>query len=487
MNTAILFDVMSIQQYIFGSNRLKDNLGASYIVEHIYDHLKSKSEGTEPDLNIGYIGGGNALVFTSSEASAKEIIKEYTTKLLYTYPGVTVAVAIKDNFPADDKEYESKLSLLFKKLNINKNKYLPVTTISSHGITDVCQQTSLSVEFIDEINHTFERISSVTRCKRIAQEKSKKEDIQILEDAGLSSYKFPYELDEIGNLKGEDSHIAIVHIDGNGFGQRFKAIKSVKGTDDLSKQVKIAVRNSFIDLLKQLVQKLESLKNIINEKAFYNHILPIRPIVLGGDDVTFICHGKLGIMLAEMFIENFGKNKFQDESSFSSCAGIAIVRTKYPFYRAYKLAESLCESAKKRNKEKEYASNWVDFQLAYSGLGNTLDEVRRLQYNNLIDHKSLINRPYCIGGLNGQISMNKLKAYTAILKDTLPNSKIKDLREILTQDIESQKIFIENLKCQYNEFNNTFCQNSNTEDVLNTYPFFDMIELLELYPTNLLK
>jgi len=67
MNTAILFDTMSIQQYVFGSNKLKDNLGASYIVEHIYDYLKEKSDANPNDLEIGYIGGGNALVFIISE------------------------------------------------------------------------------------------------------------------------------------------------------------------------------------------------------------------------------------------------------------------------------------------------------------------------------------------------------------------------------------------------------------------------------------
>ena len=98
MNTAILFDTMSIQQYVFGSNKLKDNLGASYIVEHIYDYLEKKSEDNPEDIEIGYVGGGNAFVFTTSRDKATEIVKEYTTELLRLYPGVSLAVAIKENF-----------------------------------------------------------------------------------------------------------------------------------------------------------------------------------------------------------------------------------------------------------------------------------------------------------------------------------------------------------------------------------------------------
>jgi hypothetical protein len=56
MNTAILFDTMSIQSCVFGSNKLKDNLGASNIIEHIYDYFTDN-----PAIEVGYVGGGNAL------------------------------------------------------------------------------------------------------------------------------------------------------------------------------------------------------------------------------------------------------------------------------------------------------------------------------------------------------------------------------------------------------------------------------------------
>ena len=109
MNTAILFDTMSIQQYVFGSNKLKDNLGASYIVEHIYDYFRDN-----PDIEVGYIGGGNALIFTATETKAKEIVKDYTTDLLHSYPSVSLAVAIKKDFKKDKENYSSEIKELFE-------------------------------------------------------------------------------------------------------------------------------------------------------------------------------------------------------------------------------------------------------------------------------------------------------------------------------------------------------------------------------------
>jgi len=489
MNTAILFDTMSIQQYVFGSNKLKDNLGASYIIEHIYDYLIDKTKIGNPLLSIGYVGGGNALFFTDRVKTAKEIIKDYTTFLIHDYPGVSIAVAIKENF--DIESYSNNIKELFQLLAENKGRFAPINIIPSHGITDTCRFSSLSVEQIDKFNKL---ISSSTATKRNFEQKARKEEKALLVDTIFNNYSFPDEFEHLGQKKYEDSHISVVHIDGNGFGEVFRNLKDIEKTKNLSLKVKGAVINAFIDTLKLYVKSKDDFKNILNVKTF-GEILPIRPIVLGGDDVTFVCHGKLGIWFAEQFMENFNNNTFIDhdgkEQKFSSCAGIAIVKAKYPFYRAYQLAEELCASAKSARKkymdtqQTGDGGNWIDFQLAYSGLGNTLEEVRKLQFFNVKGNKPLYNRPYRLEKVTGNISFDQLKKYSLILKETLPNAKIKDLREMLTRDDASFEDFMEHLKHQHSEFKMKFYNQQSDQE--NKYPFFDMIELLEIYPTNLIN
>ncbi len=486
MNTAILFDTMSIQQYVFGSNKLKDNIGASYIIENIYSYLDDEAEKRPLELSVGYIGGGNALIFTISEDKAKEIVRDFTTMMLYTYPGVSVAVAIMDGFRKDDKNYSTDIKYIFKLLAKNKGEKISINTLSSHGITAICQYSSLSVEKIDK--HGF-LLSSTTYTKRNYEEKARKKENELLSKDIFKNYQFPDELDDLGQNKGEDSHIAVVHIDGNGFGEVFRNLKNVKDTKELSEKVKNAVKETFVYMLEMYITNEDSFGNIIHRKNIKNKILPIRPIILGGDDVTFVCHSKLGIWFAERFIEKFQSFYIDDEQKtpFSASAGIAIVKTKYPFYRAYQLAEELCNSAKKKRKDKDSNGNWIDFQMAYSGLGNTLEEVRRSQYYDSKGQKPLFKRPYSIERIIGNISLSELKKFTLSFKESLPNTKIKDLREMLTRDEDSQKVFIEHLKHQHNRFDEKFCNNGTTENILDRYPFFDMIELLELYPTNLLK
>lgn len=488
-NTAILFDTVSIQQYVFGSNKLKDNLGASFIVEQLFKRFHEENE-----IQVGYIGGGNALIFAAKD-SAEDIVQRYTTDWLCHYPGLSVAIASLDDFSADDPAYKAKIKKLFRILAVNKGKYLPVNTIPSHGITDVCRFSSLSAEWIETYEDQHNLISSATRTKRNHEQEAREKEKELLDTDVLRKYRFPDETDKLGQKKWEDSHIAIVHIDGNGFGEVFRNLSTLGETRDLSAEVEASVRKAFTHMLEEYVNNKEKFKGITCFDDQNKDTLPVRPIILGGDDVTFICHGKLGIWLAEKFMKEFNSNFMlgNEEKPYSSCAGVAVVKSKYPFYRAYQMAEDLCRNAKKVNKSNK--GNWLDFQLAYSGLGNSLEEVRKLQYSDATGEDALTKRPYRIDE-DGDHSLSTLKKQAHDLKESLPNSKIKQMREALTRGEEVKINFFEHLRKQYckktnnneDSFQEKFFQNGiSTKEALEKYPFFDMIELLELYPDNLLN
>ena len=97
----------------------------------------------------------------------------------------------------------------------------------------------------------------------------------------------------------------------------------------------------------------------------------MRPIVLSGDDHTLICRADLALEYVKAFIGNFEKqtkellgndasnqpegNLLQGvfkggENFLTACAGIAFIKSSYPFYYGYQLAEALCDKAKKNTK-----------------------------------------------------------------------------------------------------------------------------------------
>ena len=121
---AILLDTRSIQKYVFSCNKLKTNVGASYLVDGIFNDLmqkivlpsfnlkmpeiswqKSKQiEMIKDDsikAEIVYIGGGNMLIlinkFSGKEDNlnlCREIVKKWTLEILKKAPGLKTGAAI---------------------------------------------------------------------------------------------------------------------------------------------------------------------------------------------------------------------------------------------------------------------------------------------------------------------------------------------------------------------------------------------------------
>ena len=141
--SAVLIDTVSIQEYIFSSNKLKENIGASFLVDKIYeDVLKEALNVTfdrDIDINewkinpehvsiiqgndeveIGYIGGGNALVLFKNKDKTTEFIKNYTKLLLVKTPGLKTAFGVSHNF--DLNNFKKSMDNLHENLRENKNK-----------------------------------------------------------------------------------------------------------------------------------------------------------------------------------------------------------------------------------------------------------------------------------------------------------------------------------------------------------------------------
>lgn len=213
-------------------------------------------------------------------------------------------------------------------------------------------------------------------------------------------------------------------------------------------------------------------------------VLPIRSVILGGDDITFICDGKLGLYFSKIFLEAFESKPAHDGEKLTACAGVAIIKTRYPFYRGYRLAEELCGNAKKANKadKEDKLNSYIDFHISMSGLSGNLEVIRK-QYTT--PQGTLLFRPYKVLPED----KNDLKSFDLLVKNTgnlnkFPRNKIKELREVMTWSEDARKIFVKKLK--YRDLNlpeipgrDNFAKSifDNNETV-----YFDMIELMEFYP-----
>jgi len=121
-------------------------------------------------------------------------------------------------------------------------------------------------------------------------------------------------------------------------------------------------------------------------------MLPLRPILLGGDDLTFVCDGRIALDLAETALDVFNKSDVPHLGKISACAGVAMVRVHAPFARAYELAEKLCTSAKRMLKKNNDPGCALDWHIGACRPGEAIEDIRKRQYK--ANNHELTCRPY---------------------------------------------------------------------------------------------
>lgn len=495
---AILLDTRSIQKYVFSCNKLKTNVGASYLVDGIFNDLMQKivlpsfnlkmpeiswQESKQIEMikddsieaEIVYIGGGNMLIlinkFSGKEDNlnlCREIVKKWTLEILKKAPGLKTGAAIG---MMDVERFKDSLDKMYVQLKQNQNTVLPQVDLPYTGLTLECNISGKIADTFDWVDKSWiaKEVKAKTDAYTYASEKVRSEYKDILEkDGSRDKYDFASELEKIGCKEGE-SYISVIHIDGNNMGVKFSKCKDSQERKELSLKVAQIVQNAFCELIKTIIAEYDSkayaealdMEKLVDKEG--KKLLPIRPIIIGGDDITFVCPARVGIEYAKRFIEAVNKQEFlSDEQhkhmseevkkegnsiilskTMSCCGGVAIVPLKYPFFRAYQLAEHLCGSAK--NKSRENDNSLIDFAILYGEMTPDLEQLCRYQYS--APEGYLHYGPYSVQKeIQDGSHINDLLVLKDDIRDNVPKNKIKELRDVLTKDMHTQIRFLENCK-----------------------------------------
>lgn len=455
----VVIDTTQIQRYIFGSNRLRENLGASFLVSCAtrewvaealpYDIDVDKLEDQPPletgkrSAEIVYLGGGNAVILFDADTEARtDFMKGYSRLLLRRAPGLEVAWAmdtLADWNPRAPLQLKDKLETVMKKLpNAKQQRARPVSVLGL-GITVPCQSTGLPAVTMSEIKGVPDAAQYPVSAEIYAKLKNGDSATQRLKnflekdssiDLDKQQLKLPYDLDNIGRSRGEHSYIAVVHADGDGVGEWLVKTVAVDAPNDrayimqkrdASQKLRVTAQKAMqatvavlLDRAAREGQPRITHNNVAGEeitavhfqpelnkqnKPTGWHYLPFRPIVFGGDDVTFICDGRLALSLTTIYLQQFAQQAAyylaEHNANLTASAGVAIVKSHYPFARAYHLAEQLIGSAKQYRhdltKNGQQPGACIDWHFALGGLLGDLQEIRRQHY--CTEHGSLTLRP----------------------------------------------------------------------------------------------
>lgn len=84
-------------------------------------------------------------------------------------------------------------------------------------------------------------------------------------------------------------------------------------------------------------------------KLDVSRAVPMRPIVLGGDDLTVLLRASDAVPFVTAYLNAFERLSAEDPTlgRLTAGAGVAIVKRTYPFHDAHELAEALCGAAKR--------------------------------------------------------------------------------------------------------------------------------------------
>lgn len=537
---ATVIDTTGIQKYIFGSNRLKENVAGSYLVKlatddwvkecltdmgNVYIPARNLNQA-EPRINqdpeiiaeLIYSGGGNTfLLFRDTEENyAIKFTEAWSKKILCEAPGLNVEIAHQP-FDWNDRLLQNVIEndLIKGKLDIQKRKPRPSTPLLGLGVTASCISTGLVAVETRKIDGVTRLISREVVVKLDKVNEANGELRKILFDERKprkrsEQYDIPLDVDDLGRSENENSYIAVVHIDGNQMGKRFDDYGKAQSNSNnpISEQNRdfiIAMRKLSWGVSEASRKALEAVGHavikLVDEDKFEikDNYLPFRPIVYGGDDVTFVCDGRLGLSLAVKFLEKFEEltQELADgKGKATACAGIAIVKTHYPFSRAYALSESLCSQAKQwmRKETKDYEKplfSAIDWHIAASGLLGTIGEIRdreyRVQIPDLDQPASLTMRPMRSHPCRNQ--WRTWAGFSQVVNDFRTHKDWKDrrnkvmaLREVLRQGKKATEQFrqaysLESLPI-FPEANSSLAKKGWYTDICG---YFDAIEAIDFY------
>jgi hypothetical protein len=425
-------DVLGIQGYVFASNRLRDVLAASWMVDHVVKReADSLLQWGMTDDRVLLAAGGNAIVEFASLDDATTWTRRYTHWLQDEAPGIEVVVA--------HRAYDGRsLAWGLKALAVDLARAKLERRPSAPQLGELVSRP----------------IARLRKHRHQASGRWRPFLPASLDQAPGWTADFADEFDLIGRTRGDTSLLGVVHVDGNGVGKAIKVwldrcldeevgddrVRTEyrewsRAIDELGERVLRAMIQRVAACISRVAACISEEENEHGEKRCVIRgtpcelgfplrdwrddkarktvkdtvFLPVRPILLGGDDLTFVCDGRIALDLAAAALREFGAHQIPHlgegggERTLTACAGAALVKAHAPFHRSYALAESLCASAKRARQDANQSRGvdtgcWLDWHAGSTRPAEAVEDLRRREYKG----GDLTMRPYPLVRFDGR-------------------------------------------------------------------------------------
>lgn len=517
----------SIQPYLFGTNKLREIAGGSELVEHVCK--KQFPQAVEQiykheDKQQIVAAAGKVIYLFEQEEHCAAIVKNFPQKVGLQAPNLQLSqavVKIEGGYPS--KADFTKLDI---RLDIQKNR-----RTRPHGLGLMISERSrrtgnpaITVDTKDDAKPPIDK-DQQTKLDLVDPQSSQGllvenySAFQALIDLPdyEKAFQFPTDVNHIAP-PGSQNWQAIIHADGNGLGKIIEQM--FEGLAEKYQAETAKILNTFSTELdkatwyaaKTAVKKVLRIHPQLAEKD----ILPLRPIILGGDDLTLIIRGDLAIDFTQEFLKQFElktKENFKDlvekynlyqlADGLTACAGIAYIKPKYPFHYGVDLAEGLGQHAKNiardiaRKKKIEKVPSCLVFHKIQSSFVENydaiIDRVLTIKTEEMENGKTRKIKadygPYFLrrqAGFN-YASIQDLKNWVReISRVDAPKAGIRNWLSALNQNEENAATLMERIIHTHKKYEKNLGLNHpfRGEDNNKVTPFYDILSLASIENVN---
>lgn len=454
--------VQGIQGFIFETNKLREIVGASELVEQICTIMfeDSVSKYNKDNLILG--AAGNIKYIFDNERDCQNLVHSFPKKVMTEATGITISQAVVSFQGGLKKEYIESLE---EKLRIQRNK-----PIVQHGlglmITERARKTGKSgVKW--KKNEGVIDLGQKNKNSKSEDAKNSLLDKIMGKGHNLSDKSFPFDINDIVERKDRE-WIAVVHADGNNLGKII-----IKMADELPEEHTQAAFRTFSERLEEAT--IQAASDAFYDTVYHKTsiILPIRPVVLGGDDLTVIIRGDLAMDFTEKFLQKFEEyteEKFSDfgekfglndfNGRLTACAGIAFIKPNYPFHYGVRLSEELCDNAKKTAKriDGKITPSCVSFHKVQASFVESFDDIikKELTANNIFFNFG----PYFLNPQKDFETINTLKYWVnQINKEDAPKGSLRNWLGELEISVEKAHQSLERIKTIHSRYSSKLSLN----------------------------
>ena len=463
--------VQGIQAFIFQTNKLKEIVGASALVENLCKGFFEDEFDVGKESFITQTAGNIKCIV--GENKCKDIVRRFPMLAMQYAPGITISQAVIEM--SGDKPTKKEVNELEKKLRIQRNRQVMPFDVGYMGLERARRTGGVGVEY--EKN---EVIDSSTKAKI---GRRKKDTLKLFEeiaggDVKIEASQVPFDLKHITG-KDENSWIAIVHADGNSIG---KVVQDIKPGDfknfskNLQKATTAAAKTAFKSLGIRLNDKMK--------------MYPIRPVILGGDDLTVIIRADLALKFTEEYLKAFEEEtEGKLNQRLTACAGIAYIKQNYPFHYGVDLAEALTKEAKKASKKisKDSPPSSLSFYKVLSSFVESLEEMKKRTHK--VAGKEGIyfdHGPYFIHTQDKKPTVGDLVSKMKGIRENGDGlqgvGKLRHWLTLLEKDLQEARLYLDRMRQVNAKFYNKMKLDQERE--ANTTIIFDVVQLYSFEPQN---